>query len=270
MTRSAAPWHRGWRLLVTRPQPQADEWVVRLQALGIDALALPLQALVPLVDPAPLVQSWSELQTAAAPGLVVFVSPGAVNHFFASAPAAACWPSQVFAAVTGPGSSAALRAAGVPPACIMEPPPDSAQFDSEALWNGMAGRNWQGLDAWVVRGDGGRDWLAARLQCAGARVKFVQAYARVLPQWTWQQRQQAETAHAQPQSQSWLFSSSQALANLMQLLPGREWTQSLAWATHPRIAQAARQAGFGTVHSVAPRPEAVASALTRSIQSGAP
>ena len=33
-------------MLVTRPQPQADDWVARLQALGAPAQALPLMRIV--------------------------------------------------------------------------------------------------------------------------------------------------------------------------------------------------------------------------------
>jgi len=45
----------------------------------------------------------------------------------------------------------------------------------------------------------------------------------------------------------WLFSSSEAIANLQLLAPGQSWQQARAVATHPRIAQAARAAGFGVV-----------------------
>jgi uroporphyrinogen-III synthase len=45
----------------------------------------------------------------------------------------------------------------------------------------------------------------------------------------------------------WLFSSSEAVANLRALLPDQSWQQARAVATHPRIAQAARDAGFAVV-----------------------
>ena len=35
------------RVLVTRPQAQADDWVARLQALGLDAVGLPLLGIAP-------------------------------------------------------------------------------------------------------------------------------------------------------------------------------------------------------------------------------
>jgi uroporphyrinogen-III synthase len=44
----------------------------------------------------------------------------------------------------------------------------------------------------------------------------------------------------------WLFSSSEALT-FLPALPGVQWSAARAIATHPRIADAARAAGWGTV-----------------------
>ncbi len=50
----------------------------------------------------------------------------------------------------------------------------------------------------------------------------------------------------------WLFSSSEALSNLTVLMPGENWAQARAVATHPRIAQRVQLAGFGTVRLARP------------------
>jgi uroporphyrinogen-III synthase len=50
----------------------------------------------------------------------------------------------------------------------------------------------------------------------------------------------------------WLFSSSEAVGNLRTLCPGQTWRAAVALATHPRIAQAARDAGFGRVYNARP------------------
>ena len=60
---------------------------------------------------------------------------------------------------------------------------------------------------------------------------------------------------------AWLFSSSQAVAHLTELLPAQDWRSARAVATHPRIAQAARSAGFGVVCESRPSLDAVAAAL---------
>jgi uroporphyrinogen-III synthase len=64
-------------------------------------------------------------------------------------------------------------------------------------------------------------------------------------------------ALADPASHCWLFSSSEAVGHLSRLAPSAHWQASRALVSHPRIAQAARDAGFGRVDLVEPGLEAV-------------
>ncbi|MET0333430.1 MAG: uroporphyrinogen-III synthase, partial [Rhizobacter sp.] len=64
-------------------------------------------------------------------------------------------------------------------------------------------------------------------------------------------------ALAQPASHLWLFSSSEAITHLQGLAPHADWSQALALATHPRIAQTARLLGMGRVLEARPSAEAV-------------
>jgi uroporphyrinogen-III synthase len=198
--------------------------------------------------------------------LVMFVSANAVSAFFAARPAGANWPSSTLAGATGPGTSAALRAHGVDAAAIVEPPREAAQFDSEALWQLLSGRDWRGASALVVRGEDGRDWLAEQLSGRGATVSFVEAYRRVLPRLGADERRRLDDALAQPGANAWLFSSSQAIDHLGQLAPGADWSPACAIATHPRIAARAAALGFGTVLEASPRVEAVAAVWTRQLR----
>ena len=59
----------------------------------------------------------------------------------------------------------------------------------------------------------------------------------------------------------WLFSSSEAIANLRQSLPGVDWGAARALVTHPRIGEAARSAGFGAVTDTWPTLDAVAASI---------
>lgn len=246
------------RVIVTRPAAQAGPWVQRLQALGLQAQALPLIGIEPVDDPAPLQQAWRDLPGCA---LAMFVSPNAVEHFVAARPAGATWPAGVLAGSTGPGTSRALREAGVPPASLAEPAPEAGRFDSEALWARIRGRDWSGRTALVVRGEAGRDWLAEQLRAAGATVRFVAAYRRRPPRLDGEAAALLQAARADPAGHLWLFSSSEAVGHLQALAPAADWSAALAAASHPRIAQAAREAGFGTVDAVAPHPEAVAALM---------
>jgi uroporphyrinogen-III synthase len=253
-------------LLVTRPQPQADAWVHALRAHEVPAHALPLLQIEAVAEPAAQ-DAWRSLAGFA---LVVFVSPNAVQSFCALRPAGASWPAATLAASTGPGTTQALVDAGVPAQQIVEPAREPARFDSEALWQRLRGRPWAQTRVLVVRGDGGREWLGERLREAGAQIQVVRAYRRALPRWNHEQQALVSQALAAPQRAVWLLSSSQAVQHLGRLLPDASWSRAVAWATHERIAQAARAVGFGTVHGVAPTQQAVLALWGRSIQFSAP
>ena len=269
------------RVIVTRPEPECSQWVHALAREGMQAIALPLIHIGPARDAAAVRLCWERLGDYAA---VMFVSGAAVAHFFSVRPASdlgACLSAT--AAVPrfwapGPGTVAALVRRGVDPVLVDAPPGDSAQFDSEALWRVVGGRIHRGHKVLIVRGgDGtdddapvaagnapgaGREWLANALTAAGAEVQLVEAYERCLPPWGPEQQALAQAA-AQDGS-VWLFTSSQALAHLRSCEPAQDWSQSRAIATHPRIAQAAREAGFGVVWQSRPR----VADVVASIESG--
>lgn len=251
------------QVIVTRPQPQADEWVARLRSLGLAAGALPLLGIDDPTDAAAVQAAWRTLAgVGELPAMVMFVSPSAVDRFFAQRPAGLAWPAGVLACGPGPGTRSALRLAGVPEAALRSPAEDAGRFDSEALWQ-LIGQQiaWPGRQALVVRGDGGRDWLAETLRSHGATVVFVEAYRRTAPVLDAAGQALLQAALARPADCCWLFSSSQAVGHLRLLAPQADWSRSSALATHARIADAARRLGMVDVACVLPSPEAVAAAL---------
>jgi uroporphyrinogen-III synthase len=258
----------GVRVIVTRPEPQAGQWVAQLQALGQPAAPLPLLGIADTPDTAAVADAWRRLAGFA---LVMFVSPSAVERFAAHRPAGLAWPAGVLAGSPGPGTEAALRAAGVPPEAIVSPPVEAGRFDSEALWEALEGlRPWTGASALIVRGEGGRDWLATTLSGHGAQVHFLEAYRRTAPVLDAAARGLLGQACSQPAAHAWLFSSSEAARHLPALAPACDWSRAWALATHERIAEAARDLGFGRVDRVDPSPAAVASHITRALQSARP
>jgi uroporphyrinogen-III synthase len=247
--------------LVTRPRAQGVAWQQRLITLGVEAELLPLIGIAPAPDPAAL-RDWFATLTAEPAALVMFVSPNAASGLFDSLSIGWRWPDGTLAAATGPGTVAVLRAAGLPEASIVAPPEEAAQFDSESLWAVLEPRgSWPGKRVVIVRGDGGRDWLATQLRAAGARVEFVQSYARRAPELNADEQRLLQRAQADPARFAWLLSSSEAVDHLQALAPSADWSTSVALASHPRIAESARRRGFGQVVEVRPTPEAVAEAL---------
>ncbi|RYY98163.1 MAG: uroporphyrinogen-III synthase [Comamonadaceae bacterium] len=237
-------------VLVTRPARDAQRWVERLRERGVAAEALPLLAIVPAPDAQALRLARDSLPGCAA---AMFVSANAVHGFLDQGGA---WPEGVRAWAPGPATADALRERGVPAGAIDAPHAEASQFDSESLWTVVAGQLGAGDRLLLVRGadatgrSQGREWLAARLAESGVQVDVVCAYGRALPAWTAQQHALAQRA-AGPDG-LWLFSSSEAAANLRTLLPGAAFGQARALATHPRIAQAVRALGFGDVRESRP------------------
>jgi uroporphyrinogen-III synthase len=240
------------RVIVTRPAAQAADWVRALRARAIDAVALPLIGIAPVDDPVALHAAWYALPRQR---LVVFVSPNAAEQFFAQRPDGAGWPPDLFAGSPGPGTTQVLVRLGVPAARILAPAADAPQFDSESLWAQLRHRDWQGAHVLIVRGDGGRDWLAQTLGDAGATVAHLSAYRRVPPAFDREAAALLREALDRPALHLWLFSSSEAIDNLASSVRAdreADWRGANALATHPRIAERARRVGFGHVTEVPP------------------
>lgn len=293
------------RVIVTRPARECLHWVGQLQRSGFDAEALPLIEIGPVDSPADvqaLQHAWDTLDTYAA---CLFVSGNAVNYFFQQnrplAQVKPAWaaiknianessaslPLPLRFMAPGPGTAAALISAGVPAEQIDGPAADAAQFDSQALWATVGTRDWQGRRVLIVRGQTasglsdepanaaaapGRDWIARQWTAAGAAVDFLRVYVRRPPQLTPDMLQRARAASGD--GSVWLLSSSEAVDNLV-AMGGIDLRGARAVATHPRIAEAARAAGWGVVVESRPQLEDITAALAKmasgaSIESGHP
>lgn len=282
---------RWQRVIVTRPEPECATWVQALQTAGWPAQALPLLSIAEPADAVLRERLQQARAHWLAADAIMFVSAAAVQHFFAvplPAPQAARVRTRFWA--PGPGTARALARAlsahGLGADHIDAPAADAAQFDSEALWPVVAPQLRAGQRVWIVRGTSlaatdptdpadpppkavqavqadladpaaapawagnGRDWLIQQCQAAGAQVQTCVAYERRPPPRT--AALQAQLHSATAAGSLWLFSSSEAVAHLRQLAPAADWTQASALATHPRIAAAARAAGFGRVIDTRP------------------
>jgi uroporphyrinogen-III synthase len=262
------------KVIVTRPRLEADDWVKQLQALHIDAVALPLIHIGAVADNGDVAKAWENLIQYRA---VMFVSSNAVRYFYLlNMPIASEFIDYnaiknivnldkfVFIPrmwATGPGTREALLSQAVPSDLIDSPAVDAAQFDSETLWSIVKHQVKPGDKVLIVRGRtlnsngeeavkmNGRPWLADQLTAAGVQVNMVVSYQRSVP--AFDVAELTLMRQASTDQSIWLFSSSEAVANLKSIA-GLIWSQTRAIATHPRIAQAARDAGFGVVYESRP------------------
>ncbi|SAK47558.1 bifunctional uroporphyrinogen-III synthetase/uroporphyrin-III C-methyltransferase [Caballeronia calidae] len=250
-------------VIVTRPDGQSSALLALLTGAGFDTLEFPLIDIAPVADDAPLRAALDELylppDAAARYALVVFVSPNAIDHAFSRL--GAPWPADLPVAVVGPGSVAALARQGVhaPSHRVISPSTEEAdpRFDSEALYaaieahfgtNGLEGKR-----VLIVRGDGGREWLAERLIEAGAQVEKAAAYRRVLPEPSMQKWERIHELLA-GEPHAWLLTSSEGVRNLAELAHEHLTADEIVRlkrapivCPHPRIAEAARGAGFDRI-----------------------
>lgn len=250
-------------LVITRPQPDADRWVAQLRDLGCEALALPLIEVGPVPE---AMRLQPKIEAVADYGAVMWVSGNAVTRFFARRHSP--WPERTRCWAPGPGTAQVLRSVGVNPDLIDAPLVEAGQFDSEALWQVIASQVRRGVRILLVRGrtqgeagdqGNGRDWLLQRFQAAGAVVDVMAIYERRCPSWDDAARAQAERLRAS--GETWLFSSSESVNNLPHLLPGADWSQVPALATHERIAQALAAQGFQQTRICRPTPQDVVGTL---------
>lgn len=263
------------RVIVTRPETDAQAWLDAIQKAGHEAVYLPLIEIGSAPDAQAVDLAWQQWPRWQA---VMFVSAQAVRMFFAQRPMQAgprFW-------ATGPGTRQALIEAGVATHDIDAPNADSAQFDSEALWQVVSPSLKKQVPVLIMRGNEdsldsnptltananasansnpsnkqpvnpqgvGRDWLAQQIIQAGASVEFVVAYSRRPPQWSATQLEIAKQAAFD--GSVWCLSSSQAVLHLQAQLPNVQWNKACCVVTHARIAQTARDVGF--VHVVQTRP----------------
>ena len=255
-------------VVLTRPQPEALHWQRLLQTRGLEAAVLPLMEIAPATDAATLAALQAVAQQLSQYRALMFVSPNAVRGLLA-APSMEPALRQALSAgglrlwSPGPGTRQVLVQHGLPDAAIDSPAADATQFDSESLWAIVGSQIQPGDRVLIVRGasaqhaeapqGSGREWLARQLHQRGAEVELLGVYRRQCPAAT-PALLEAIASHCHARS-LWLFSSSEAIAHLQQLCPEQDWRTQQALTTHPRIAAAARAAGFGLVREC--RPDAV-------------
>jgi uroporphyrinogen III methyltransferase/synthase len=249
-------------VVLTRPAGQSDALAKALHDAGIATVEFPLIEIAPADDEAPLHTALASLAKFA---LVVFVSPNAVDYAFARHDA--IWPHALPVGVVGPGSVAALAQHGVaaPAYRVISPGAsaddnDGARFDSEALYAALEaslGENaFDGKRVLIVRGDGGREWLADRLREAGAEVETVAAYRRLVPEpsiGAWSRIHSLLSGESDARH-AWLVTSSEGVRNLGELAQDHltvgeqaQLKRAMFVAPHPRIAETARGLGFDSI-----------------------
>ncbi len=253
MTTAAQQPLRGRGILVTRPEETAAALCELIRSAGGDPVRFPAIEILPPANP-DAVRSLLSAANLVRQGLVIFISPTAVSMAFGFVQNA--WPEKVAVAAVGKGTARALRAHGVQQVLV---PADGA--DSEALAALPVMQSLAGQAVLIVRGEGGREWLGETLRARGATVGYAECYRRAMP-----------AADSAPIVARWkageiaamVVTSRDAVDNLLRLFAGiaDAVLGTPVFASHPRIAEYARQRGFRTVLSCASGDEAMVREMT--------
>jgi uroporphyrinogen-III synthase len=238
--------------------------------LDLEVLGLPLLEIVPDINETLAKELYQDLLNAQ---WLSFVSPNAflvadllLKTFHYD------WPTHLKLALIGGGTEKIILESRFKPYLIVKPA-NEEQWDSEGLWLQLfeQEKNWDGKKVLIVRGDTGRDWLVSRLESEKADVRLISIYKRqnldrndeywqnFLKMW-----------HTMPRSEVinenkpliWLMSSSlacQYLSQTLMTLGLKEviLSQSIALATHEKIAQTAKDIGFSRVINILPGQESI-------------
>jgi len=217
---------RGRRVLVTRPAERAHGLAERVTAAGGEPVAFPVIEIVPLTP--------ATVPDAREFHAVLFVSPAAVAHGLPALGLDGDGSPRIGA--VGPATARALEAAGV--AADIRP---QGSADSEGLLEhealqapAIAGRR-----VLIVRGEGGRGHLAARLVERGAAVEYAEVYRRARPA----RHDPAGVADCDIVTATSIEGLDNLLAIVGPVDDGRLRSRPLAVAS-PRIAGHARTLGF--------------------------
>ncbi len=234
--RSREPRLAGCGVLIVRPAGLGERLARLLAAEGAQATLFPTIEMLPAPRPARLAAVIARLHTF---DWAVFISPTAAREGVRAVRSCRDWPAEPRIAAVGSGTAAALGELGF--ATVLAP---AAPGDSEALVSLPELQDVEGQNVVIFRGEGGREYLAQVLAGRGARVEYAECYRRSRP-----------ATDPEPVLRSWraggiqavCAASGEAVGNLREMLA--EEGMAVARSTpvfvpHPRVATAAREAGF--------------------------
>lgn len=232
---------RGAGIVITRPARQAALLAQQIAALGGKPLIFPTIVILPPIDRRALDEAHRRL---AQFDYAVFVSVNAAE-FGVGDPAA--WPPGLPAFAPGPGTAAAISAAGLTDVRL-----PLTTMDSEGLLARPEFTAAGGKRILIFRGGGGRELLGDTLVARGAQVSYVDCYRRTAPQSgaaglvaAWRERRVDAVT----------LTSSEGLDNLWAVLDGygrEDLAATPVFVTHPRVAERARSLGLAKVITAEP------------------
>ncbi len=232
--------HQSMRVLVTRPQPQADDLANAIRAQGGFALAVPLLDIRPTPESQSLRDSLQQLDQYQK---IIAISMPAVEHGLNSIEN--WWPQLPVGIdwyAIGEATANALQQHGITANYQF------GGFDSEALLELADFQQISGQRILIIKGKNGRDKLQTTLTERGATVENLVVYERVCPDYPAGYLPQQLSDH---RIHVIVATSSQIVINLQSLLNHHPDADNLKQLTlivpSQRVAEDARACGFNHI-----------------------
>ncbi|MDH0425130.1 uroporphyrinogen-III synthase [Stutzerimonas stutzeri] len=227
----------GWRLLLTRPAEECEALAATLAEAGVHSSSLPLLAIEPLPESAEQRATILELDRYCA--VVVVSKPAArlglelLDRYWPQPPFGQPWFS------VGGATGAILEAYGLDVSWPERGDDSEALLALPRLAQALARPDPKVL---IMRGEGGREFLAETLRGRGVQVDFLELYRRSLPDYppgTLVQVVRSERLNGL------VVSSGQGLLSLHELAADTwpELCELTLFVPSPRVAEMARQLG---------------------------
>jgi uroporphyrinogen-III synthase len=227
------------KILVTRPQHQAENLCNKIAAEGGQPIRLPAIDIVDIEDKTVL-QSWANRLEEA--NSAIFISANAVEK---SLPVLLAQrnqplPAQLQLIAVGKKTAATLQRWGL--TAISSPPP----YNSEAILSmaELQPEKVNNQNILIFRGEGGRELLADALRQRGAMVHYVHVYRRIQP---------APPAIPIEPVDIITVTSQEAMQNLFNMLAEQEWLRQTPYVViSERVMAEAKKLGVQAPIVVAP------------------
>ncbi len=156
---------KGFGVLVTRPEHQADELAEAIEDAGGEAIRFPVIE----IEPYDSIDVNRCVESLPAADITIFISTNAVIYGLSYANG-----DQTRIAAIGPSTRSAIESAGRQVDIYPAQGFDSEHLLDEAELQEVAGKNIR-----IVRGDSGRELLADTLRERGATVDYLPVYRRL-------------------------------------------------------------------------------------------
>lgn len=165
--------HSGKKILVTRPKHQAENMCALIEQQGWEAIQFPL---IEIQASSLSAHEQSCLHNIDQYRLIFFVSANAVNFALPLFNGKMEQLQKVACIAVGKASYIALKAYDIKQVLVPE-----QGFNSEAILAMAEVQDLHSQSCLIIRGTGGREFLADSLRERGARVDYLQVYQRTMP-----------------------------------------------------------------------------------------